>query len=67
MGEQRVCEAFDCVNPIALTNPTGFCYACSSSLAHSANELEKDLDKVLRLEAEFVAWCVANGHPNPHD
>lgn len=65
--ERRVCATYDCDNTVAASLPSGFCFTCMSGLARDERELASDLDKVLRLEAEFVAYCEEHGLPNPHE
>lgn len=71
-GSERVdVAAQDCINPDCENSGRneldGFCFTCTSTLAHEGRELERDLDHVLRLESEFIEWCEAHGQPHPHD
>lgn len=58
------CLGYDCHTVIA--DDREFCTTCECILADRLQKLEGDVDKLLRLEAQFVVWCRDNGHPHPH-
>lgn len=61
------CAAAGCENQVSDMSSTGFCFTCLGDLQRDMNELSEELDKTLRLEAEFVAYCDENGLPHPHE
>lgn len=60
------CETFDCDNQIFMDD-CRFCGSCNASVIRDVKELERELDRHMGLAAEFDAWCIAHGLPDPHD
>lgn len=63
----RECAAAGCEAQISDASTSGFCFTCMGDLQRDMNELSEELAKLLRLEAEFVAFCQAKGLPHPHE
>lgn len=61
------CRNPDCCTTIADRHPTGFCSTCEETIIDPLRKKGlPQIDHFLKLEAEFVAWCEANGQPHPH-
>ena len=63
----KPCGAVGCENQVSDTSTTGFCFTCLGDLQKDFHELVDELDKTLRLEAQFVAYCAERGLPHPHE
>lgn len=59
------CVNASCENTVSDRMESGFCFTCLSRLQRESSELADDLDKVLRLAAEFDAYCAEHGLPDP--
>lgn len=63
--ERKPCANPDCGNDVG--SQMDFCFTCNNELRSDADKLAEDLDKLLALEAEFVAFCIEHGLPHPHE
>jgi hypothetical protein len=58
-----LCSAPDCQNAA----PFGtLCAACETVWLSARSEVVDEADHWTFLSASFVAWCAANGQPNPY-
>jgi hypothetical protein len=67
VSDRKPCRNPVCDQSVSMNGGMDFCFNCSAMLVRDAAELAIDLSKVLRLEAEFRAWCLDHGQPDPHD